>query len=225
MEASRSSHVLGGRLLPPSIRTVAPFVSVLGSPEHVLHKPIQRVFEVANGLIRLTMLHCLVHTVCDMLLQDGFAHLVERGPYGRNLRQHVIALAAFFPQPLQTVGMTSDTREPFGDVLARWIVCQMRHRRHNFLESNPPSPLGRCLAFIWSIPAAVAKSQEEFREIEVSGENCDASVMRERRELREVESLVLSRSFLSLRHAGRAPQARRFRFIMLYLLLFYRSNT
>jgi hypothetical protein len=24
--------------------------------------------------------------------------------------------------------VTGDAREPLGDVLARWIVCQMRHR-------------------------------------------------------------------------------------------------
>ena len=67
IEASRSSHVLGGRLLPPSIRTISPSVGVLDNPEHVLHKPIQRIFQVANGLIRLATLHRLVHTVCDML--------------------------------------------------------------------------------------------------------------------------------------------------------------
>jgi hypothetical protein len=67
MEASRASHVLGGRLLPPSIRTISPSVSVLDNPEQVLYKAIQRLFQVANGLIRLTMLHRLVHTVGDML--------------------------------------------------------------------------------------------------------------------------------------------------------------
>jgi hypothetical protein len=67
MEASRTSHVLGGRLLPPSIRTFSPFVSVLDTPEQVLYKPIQCLFEVANGLFRLAMLHRLVHTVSDML--------------------------------------------------------------------------------------------------------------------------------------------------------------
>jgi hypothetical protein len=105
------------------------------------------------------MLHRLVHTVCDMLFQNGFAHLIERGANGRNLCQHVIAFAAFFPQPLQTVGMTGDACEPFGDVLARWIVCQMRHRGYNFPESNLPSPLGGYLASISTIHSALAKSQ------------------------------------------------------------------
>ena len=118
LEASRTSHVLGGRLLPPSIRTISPSVSVLDNPEHELHKPIQRIFQVANGLFGLTILHRLLDAVLDMMLQDDFPNLVERSTDSRNLRQHVITLAAFFPQPLQTVGMTGDAREPFSDVLA-----------------------------------------------------------------------------------------------------------
>ena len=118
MEATRASHVLGGRLLPPSIRTFSPFVSVLDTPEQVLYKPIQCLFEVANGLFGLAMLNRLLDTMLDVIFQDDFSDLVERGANSRNLRQHVIALTAFFPQPLQAVGMTSDAREPFGDVLA-----------------------------------------------------------------------------------------------------------
>ena len=60
------------------------------------YKPIQRIFQVANSLISLTMLHRLVHTMCDMLFENGFANLIERGANGRNLCQYVIALAAFF---------------------------------------------------------------------------------------------------------------------------------
>ena len=118
IEASRSSHVLGGRLLPPSIRTISPSVSVLDCPEHMLDKSIQRIFEVANGLPGLAMLNRLLDTMLDVIFQDDFPDLVERGANSRNLRQHVIALTAFFPQPLQAVGMTGDAREPFGDVLA-----------------------------------------------------------------------------------------------------------
>jgi hypothetical protein len=128
MEASRSSHVLGGRLLPPSIRTGAPLGGVPGRPEHGLHKPIQCIFEVANGLISLAMLDRFSNAVLDMLLQDGFTHLVERGAYRRDLRQHVVAVAALVPQSFEAVGVTGDARKPFGDVLAGWIVCYMGHR-------------------------------------------------------------------------------------------------
>lgn len=118
MEASRSSHVLGGRLLPPSIRTISPSVGVLGCPEHVLDKPIQRIFEVANGLFGLTMFHRPGDAVFDVMLKDDLAHLVERSADGRNLRQHVIALAAFFPQPFEAIGMTCYARKTFGDIFA-----------------------------------------------------------------------------------------------------------
>ena len=53
-----------------------------------------------------------------MMLQNDFPNLVERSTDSRNLRQHVITLATFFPQPLQTVGMTGDAGEPFSDILA-----------------------------------------------------------------------------------------------------------
>jgi hypothetical protein len=104
----------------PSIRTVSPFLYVfcLEHTTNVLHKPIKRIFKVANGLFGLTILHRLLDAVLDMMLQDDFPNLIERSADSRNLRQHVIALAAFFPQPLQTVGMTGDAREPFSDVLA-----------------------------------------------------------------------------------------------------------
>jgi hypothetical protein len=118
MEASRSSHVLGGRILPPSIRTISPSVNVLSRPEHVLDKPIQRIFEVANGLLGLAMLNRLLDTMLDVIFQDDFPDLVERGANSRNLRQHIIALTAFCPQPLQAVGMTGDARKPFSYVLA-----------------------------------------------------------------------------------------------------------
>jgi hypothetical protein len=58
--------------------------------------------------------------------------------------------------------MTGDACEPFGDVLARWIIFQMRHRRHNFLESNLPSPLGGYLCSNRTIHLALAKSQGKF---------------------------------------------------------------
>ena len=112
MEASCSSHVLGGRLLPPSIRTLAPLGSIPDRPGHGLHKPIQRIFEVANGLLSLAMLYRLLDAVFDVMLQDDFAYLVERGTHRRNLRQHVIALTPFFPQSLEAGGMTSDARKP-----------------------------------------------------------------------------------------------------------------
>ena len=128
MEASRSSHGLGGRLLPPSIRTVAPLASVPDRPEHGLHKPIQGIFEVANGLLRLTMPDRLLNAVLNVLLQDGFAHLIERGTHRRDLRQHVVAVPAFFPQPFEAAGVTGDAREPLGDLLAGSIVCYMGHR-------------------------------------------------------------------------------------------------
>ena len=86
--------------------------------EQALYKTIQRLFEIANGLIRLTMLHCSCDTVFDMLFQDSFAHLVKPGAHRRNLCQHIVALALLFPQPFEAVSMTSDAREPFSDILA-----------------------------------------------------------------------------------------------------------
>jgi hypothetical protein len=118
MEASRSLHVLGGRLLPPSIRTYAPLGKVPGRPGHGLHKAIQRGFEIANGLLSLAMLDRLLDAVFDVVFQDGFADLVEPGTDCCNLRQHVIALPPFIPQPFEAVGVTGDARKPFGDVFA-----------------------------------------------------------------------------------------------------------
>jgi len=162
MEASRSPHVLGGRLLPPSIRTVAPLASIPAQPRHELHKPIQGCFEIANSLLGLTVPDRLLDTVLDMLLQDGFADLVERCAHRRDLREHIVAVPALFPQPFEAVGVTGDAREPFGDLLAGWIVGHMGHRRHDFLASDLPSPLGGYLAFTSTVPSPRAKSQEQW---------------------------------------------------------------
>ena len=64
------------------------------------------------------MLYRLLDTVLDMMLQDDFPNLVERSAYGCNLRQHIVALATFFPKPFEAIGMTGNACEPFGDVLA-----------------------------------------------------------------------------------------------------------
>ena len=110
--------------------------------KNTLHKSIQRIFEVANGLFGLTVFHCLRHAVFDVMFKDDLPYLVEPGTNRRDLGQHVVAFTPLIPKPFEAVGMTGDACEPFGNVLARWIVCQMRHRRHNFPESNLPSPLG-----------------------------------------------------------------------------------
>ena len=57
-------------------------------------------------------------TMFNVVLQDDFPDLVEPSTNSGNLRQHVVTLTPFFPQPLEAVGMTSDAREPFGDVFA-----------------------------------------------------------------------------------------------------------
>ena len=41
-----------------------------------LYKTIESLFEVADGFIRLTMLHSFIDTMLDMLFQDCFAHLI-----------------------------------------------------------------------------------------------------------------------------------------------------
>jgi hypothetical protein len=116
MEASRSPHVLGGRLLPPSIRTLAPLGSVPHGSGHELYKAIQRGFQIANSLFGIAMLDRLGDTVVDVVFQDGFADLVEPGTNRRDLREHIVTLPPFIPQPLEAVGMTGDARKPFGDV-------------------------------------------------------------------------------------------------------------
>ena len=78
----------------------------------------QRGFEVANGLFGLAMPDRHLDAVFDMMLQDGFAHLIEPGAYRSDLRQHVVTLAPLFPQALEAVGMASDTCEPPGDIFA-----------------------------------------------------------------------------------------------------------
>ena len=122
MEASQSSHVLGGRLLPPSIRTATPLACIPHHSGYGLHKPIQRIFEVSNSLISLAMPDRFLDAVLDVLFQDSFAYLVKRSTHRRNLRQHIVALPALFPQAFEAVGMTGDAGEPFGDLLARRIV-------------------------------------------------------------------------------------------------------
>ena len=120
---------------------------------------------------------CLLDAVLDAVLEDGFADLVERGAYRRNLRQYIVALAALVPQPFQAVGVTGDAREPLGDVLAGGIVGQMGNRRYDFLENYLPSPLGGYLAFISAIPFPPAKSQELWLGISRTREQWYASVI------------------------------------------------
>ena len=86
--------------------------------EHGLHKAIQRGFEIADGLFGVAILDRLLDAVFDVVFQNGFPHLVKTGANGCNLREHVIALAPFFPQPFKAIGMTGDAGKPFGDVLA-----------------------------------------------------------------------------------------------------------
>lgn len=64
------------------------------------------------------MLHSFGNTVLDMLLKDGFAHLIKGSAYRCNLRQHIIAVPSLFPQTLEAVGMTGDACKPFRDVYA-----------------------------------------------------------------------------------------------------------
>ncbi|HXZ05642.1 MAG TPA: hypothetical protein VEH81_12475 [Ktedonobacteraceae bacterium] len=88
------------------------------SKEQELHKSIQCGFQVAYSLFGLAMFHRFRHAVLDVMFKNGLAHLVETGTYRSDLGQHVVAFTPLVPKPLETVGMTSDASEPFGDLFA-----------------------------------------------------------------------------------------------------------
>lgn len=88
------------------------------APAHGLHKPIQRVFEIMNSLIRLAVLHRFGDTMLDMLFQYCFTYLIKRGTYRSNLCKHLVAVPSFCPQPLEAVGVAGDARKPSGDLFA-----------------------------------------------------------------------------------------------------------
>ena len=108
----------------------------------LLYKTIKRLFEVADGLIRLTMLHSLIDTMLNMLFQDCFAHLIKRCTNGCNLRQHVITVSSFFPEAFETISMTSDTCKPFSYVIACRIVWYMCQCKTNSLITSTFPPRG-----------------------------------------------------------------------------------
>lgn len=111
-----------GRLATTAVHPDFFSFGYLGVFVPMLYKTIQRIFQIANRLIRLTMLHRPGDTMLNMLFQDSFAHLVERSTNRRNLCQHIIAIAPFFPESLETIGMTGDTCEPFSDIFTCWFV-------------------------------------------------------------------------------------------------------
>ena len=83
-----------------------------------LYKTIQCIFEVTDSLIRLSMLHSFSDTMFDVLLQNGFSNLIKCSANCGNLRQHVIAFTALFPQSLEAISMSRDACKPFSDILA-----------------------------------------------------------------------------------------------------------
>lgn len=58
----------------------------------------------------------------NMLFQDGFAYLIERGTHRSDLYEHFITVSPFRPQPFEAVGVTGDACKPFSDLLVGWIV-------------------------------------------------------------------------------------------------------
>jgi hypothetical protein len=66
----------------------------------------------------------LVNALMQVLLEDSASHLIQARTDGCDLNQHLLVISFFFPEALETLRMTSETRQPMGDVLTRGeLLC------------------------------------------------------------------------------------------------------
>src|SRR5712692_3733422 len=91
-----------------------------------LDQTIQRLFQIAYRLIGAAPVERLIDAVIDMLLQDHLADLVERRTHGGDLREHVLTVPPFLPQPFQAGSVPGDARQAFRDLLAGRLAV-VRH--------------------------------------------------------------------------------------------------
>lgn len=74
----------------------------------------------------------LFDAVFPMVFRDRKALLIGSNSNCSHVRQHVVVLASFLPQPFEALSRASNTCEPRGDILARWIVSAVEYTGHNF---------------------------------------------------------------------------------------------